>query len=132
MPVTRPSDDNELVRLALDHAEIGGLADGGLHRRGIELAVGLGTRTPHGRTLAAVEHAELDARRIGHPAHQPVERIDLADQMALAETADGGIAGHRADGRKAMGHQRRPRTHARRRARGLAAGVAAADDDDVE
>ena len=69
---------------------------------------------------------------IRDPAHQAVQRIDLADQMALAEAADRGIAGHRADGRKAMGHQRRPGAHARRRARGLAAGVAAADDDNVE
>ena len=52
--------------------------------------------------------------------------------MALAETADRGIAGHRPDGREAMGHQGSPRTYPRSRARGLAAGVAATDDDDVE
>ncbi len=66
------------------------------------------------------------------PAHQTVQRIDLAHQMALAETADRGIAGHRADGRKAMGHQHRARPHARRRTGGLAACVAATNDDDVE
>ena len=87
--------------------------DRGLHRGRIELAVGLGARTADGRTLAAIEHPELDAAGIGDPAHQAVERIDLADQMALAEPADGGIAGHRADGRKAMGDQRRPRAHPR-------------------
>ena len=31
-----------------------------------------------------------------------------------------------------VGHQRRPRAHARRRGRGLTAGMAAADHDDVE
>ena len=71
-------------------------------------------------------------RGIRDAAHQPIQRIDLADQMALAETADRGIAGHRTDGRKAMGHQRRRRAHAAGRARGFAAGVASADDDDVE
>ena len=52
--------------------------------------------------------------------------------MALAEPADGRIAGHRADGREPVGQQRGPRAHARGRRRGLAAGVAAADHDDVE
>ena len=124
--------DDQLIRLAFDHAEIGGLADRGLHRGGVKLAVGLGARSADGRTLAAVQHPELDAAGIGDPAHQAVQGVDLADQMTLAETADGGIAGHRADGRKAVGHQRGLRAHPRSRARGLAAGVAAADDDDVE
>ena len=103
-----------------------------LHRRGIELAIGLGARPAHRRTLASVEHPKLDAAGIGDPAHQPVQRIDLADQVALAEPADRWIAGHRADGREPVRHQRGPRTHARGRGRGLAAGVAAADDDNVE
>ena len=36
----------------------------------VELAVGLGARPADGRPLAPVEHAELDAGGIGHPAHQ--------------------------------------------------------------
>ena len=102
-----------------------------LHGRRIELAVGLRARAAHRRALAAVEHPELDAAGVGHPAHQAVERIDLAHQMALAEPADRRIARHRADGREPMRDQRRARAHARGRRRGLAAGMAAADDDDV-
>ena len=69
---------------------------------------------------------------IGHPAHQAVERIDLAHQMALAEPADGRDCTTCADGRETMGDQRRARAHARGRGRGLAAGMAAADDDHIE
>ena len=69
---------------------------------------------------------------VGDPAHQAVQRVDLAHEMALAEPADGRIAGHLADGGEAVGDQRRARAHARRGGRGLAAGMAAADDDDVE
>ena len=69
----------------------------------VELAVGLGARALHGRALGAVEQPELDAGRVGHPAHQAVERIDLAHQVALAEPADGRVAGHLADGREACG-----------------------------
>ena len=69
---------------------------------------------------------------VGDAAHQPVERVDLADQMAFAEAADGRIAGHRADRRGGVGDQRRARAHARRGGGRLAAGMAAADHDDVK
>src|ERR1700744_2772518 len=52
--------------------------------------------------------------------------------MALAETADRGVAGHRADGRKAVRHQRGAGAHSRRGTCGLATGVAATDDDYIE
>ena len=52
--------------------------------------------------------------------------------MTLAQPADRGIAGHRADGRESMGHQRRPGAHPRGRGRRLAARVASANDDDIE
>ncbi len=69
---------------------------------------------------------------IGDAAHHAVEGIDLAHQMALAEPADGRIAGHGADGRQLMGDQRRARTHARRGGGRLRPRVAAADDDHIE
>ena len=110
----------------------GGLRGSPLHRGGIELAIGLGARTAHGRALAAVQNPELDAALVGDAAHQAVERIDLADQMAFAEPADGRIAGHGADGGELMRDQRGSRAHAGRRGRGFTAGMAAADHDDVE
>jgi hypothetical protein len=61
-----------------------------------------------------------------------LQRIDLADQMTLAESTNRRIAGHRSDSGKAMGQQGGRDTHPRRRTRGLAAGVATADDDNVE
>src|SRR3954471_14449759 len=90
--------DDQFIRLAFDHAEIGGLPDRGLHGGGVKLTVRLGPWSADGRTLAPVQHPKLDPTRIRHPTHQTVQRINLADQMALAETSDGGIAGHRPDG----------------------------------
>ena len=80
----------------------------------------------------AVQHPELDAGGVGDPAHEAVEGVDLADEMAFAEAANGGIAGHFADRGEAVGDQRGLRAHARRGRGGLAAGMAAADDDDIE
>jgi hypothetical protein len=52
--------------------------------------------------------------------------------MAFAETTDGGVAGHGADSREIVGHQRGPRAHPGGGACSLAAGVAATDDNNVE
>ena len=135
-PVTIPATaavlDDQVLDRGLDHLEIGRRPDRRLHGLAIELAVGLGARALHGRALGAVEQAELDAGGIRHPPHQAVQRIDLAHQVALAEPADGRIARHLADGGEAVRHQRRARAHAGRGRRSLAAGMAAADDDDVK
>src|SRR5690606_6315619 len=103
-----------------------------LHRRRIELAVGLRARTAHGRALALVEHAKLDAGRVRNAPHQAVERIDLAHEMAFAESADRRITGHRADGRELVRDERGVRAHARARSRGFGAGVSTTHNDDVE
>ena len=123
--------DDEVLDRGLDHVQVRRGADRRLHGLAVELAVGLGAGALHRRAFAAVQHAELDAGLVGDPAHQPVQRVDLADEMALAEPADGRIAGHLADGGEAVGDQRRPRAKPRRGGSGLAAGMAAADDDDV-
>ncbi len=124
--------DQKIVGLALDHRQICGFPDRGLHRRRIQLAIGLGARTAHGRALSAIQHLELDAAAVGNPAHQAVQSVDFPDQMALSEPADGRIAGHRADRRKSMGDERRGSAQARGSGRGLTAGVAAANHDHIE
>ncbi len=45
-------------------------------------------RRAHGRTLARVQGAELDARAIGGARHRAAQRVDLADQVPLADAAD--------------------------------------------
>ena len=124
--------DDQVAHRPLDHLEVGRGADRRLHGGPVELAVGLGAGALHRRPLRPVQQAELDAGGIGDPAHQAVQRIDLAHQVALAEPADGRIAGHLADGVEAVRYQRRARAHAGSGGRGLTAGMAATDHDDVE
>ncbi len=124
--------DDQVLDPALDHLEIGGGADRRLHGLAIELAVGLGARALYGGALGAIEQPELDAGGVGDAAHKAVEGIDLAHQMALAEAADGRVAGHLADGREGMGDEGRAGAHAGRRGRSFAAGMAAAHNDHVE
>src|SRR4051812_49666825 len=103
--------DDELIRLAFDHAEIISLPDRGLYGSGVKLAVRLSARSANCWTLATVQHPKLDPTGIGRPAHETVQGIDLTDQMTLAETADGGIAGHGADGGETVSHQGSPGAH---------------------
>ena len=70
--------------------------------------------------------------RVRRPAHQAVERVDLAHQVALAEPADRRVARHLAEPVEAVRGERDARAHAVRRQRRLGAGVAAADDDHVD
>ena len=102
-----------------------------LHHGLILPPVGLRAQRVHGWPFAAVEHPVLDAGLIGRARHLAAERIELAHEVALARTADGGVAGHVADGvhidGKADGVQSQPRGGQR----GLNARVARADDGDV-
>ena len=103
-----------------------------LDRFAIELAIRLGPGTANRRPLGPVEHPELDAAAIRRPAHDAIERIDFPDEMALAEAADGRVAGHLANGRKLVGDERGLGPEPRRRRGRLGPGVTAANDDDVE
>ena len=97
----------------------------------IEFAVGLGARAPDGRAFAAVEQRNWMPARIGDAAHDAIQRIDFPHQMALAEAANGRIAGHLADGRESV-RQSSVARPCGPRGRRFAAGMAAADHDDIE
>ena len=62
----------------------------------------------------------------------PPERIDLLDQVALANAADRRIAAHLPERLDAVREQKCAPAHTRRGERRLGAGMTAADDDHVE
>ncbi len=103
-----------------------------LHCRAIKRAIGLGAGPAHRRALAAVEQAKLDARRIRHAAHQarPAHRSRAPDgpcpprQWRDCRTSRPGC-------RERWVSSRVRAPSARRRRRRFAAGMAAADHDDV-
>ena len=127
-----PVADEEVVGLAFDHVEIRLGRECGLHGAGIEPAVGLGARAAHGRALAPVEQAELDAGRVRHAPHEPVQRIDLAHEMPFPEPADGRVARHGADRPETVRDEGRRSAEPRRGGSRLAARMAPAHHDHVE
>ena len=111
------------VRLVFQHAPDRGF---------VEHTVCLGPRGAHGRALAGVENAKLNARLVGGQGHSTAQRIDLFDQMAFANAANRGVAAHLPQSLDVVGEQQGLAAHARSGQRSLAPGVAAADDDDVK
>src|SRR5690606_35835982 len=87
----------DVVDLPLDDGQPRLCRKGRLHGLAVELTVHLRPRAAYGGTLAPVEDAELDAGKVRYPAHQPVQRVDFPDQMALAEPANGRVAAHLAN-----------------------------------
>src|SRR5277367_326620 len=74
----------------------------------------------------------MNAGAVDGAAHHPVQRVDFLDQRALGNAANGRIAGHFTDGGLLLGNKRGTRSNARRYRRCFAAGVTAADNDDIE
>jgi len=102
------------------------------HLGAVECLVALGAGAPDGGAAGGVEQAELDAAGVGDLAHDAAEGVDLADQMALGDAADGWVAGHLGDEVEVEREERCAQTHARGGGGGFAACVAGADDKDVE
>ena len=64
--------------------------------------------------------------------HGAAERIDLFHEVPLADAADRRVAGHRPQGFDIVGQQQGLLAGACGRERGFGAGMATADDDNVE
>eukprot|EP00964_Phaeocystis_antarctica_P032006 scaffold18107_cov57-Phaeocystis_antarctica.AAC.3 len=82
----------QVVDRRLDDGEVGHLEQRAQHRGAVQVAVRLRARPLHRRPLASVQHAEMDAGLVDHAAHQTVEGVDLAHEVALADAADRRVA----------------------------------------
>ena len=116
---------------ALFDVEVGDRHQEALHLGAVDLHVGLGARGADGGALLGVEVFEVDGGAVGEAAHDAAHGVDLTDQLPLGLTADGGVAGHVADGVDVHRQQERAAAHDGERVRCFAASVAAANDDGV-
>ena len=123
--------DDEVDDFGLADVEAGLRFEHFAHFDAIELLVALGAGAPDGGTARGVEQAELDADGVGDFAHDAAERVDFADEMALGDAADGGVAAHLGDEIEVHGDERGLEAHARGGHCGFAAGVTGAHDDDI-
>ena len=89
----------------------------------IQLTIGLRPGRSYRRPLTPIENAKLDTGAVGGQRPRTAQRIDLLDQVALADTTDRRIAAHLPQGIDVVGQQQGARTHPRRGERGLGAGM---------
>jgi hypothetical protein len=97
----------------------------------VELSIRLGARSPHSGAFARIQRSKLNTGPVGSASHSASQRVDLSNQMALADTADGGIAAHLAQRFDALSQQESAGAHASSREGSLRAGMTTTDDDDV-
>src|SRR5690625_4190999 len=64
------------------------------HSNRIHHAIALTTRAPHCRTLAPVEHPELNTRLITYNSTQSSKRIDLSDQLSFSNASHCRVTRH--------------------------------------
>lgn len=84
----------------------------------------------NGRPLSTVQEPKLNPGPIGRLTHNPIQRINFAHQMALAQSANRRIARHHANSIFSERYQRCSNTHARRGRSRLNARVPTTDDYD--
>ncbi len=132
-------DPRELIALheqitdhALEQLQSGDVFEQAPHRAFVKAAVGLGAGSAHRRAFAGVERAELDARLVDGEGHDTAEGVDFFDQMPLADTTDGWIAGHLADGIEVLGEQKCAHAETGGRSSRFRPGVTTANDDDIK
>jgi hypothetical protein len=124
--------NKQIVHPLLKQGQTGLVFHHGADGLAIEIAVGLGASGTHRRALAGIQGAELDTGPVDRTRHGTTQGVDLAGEVPLADAADGGVAGHLADGVQVLGQQKCPRTGPRRREGRLGAGVTAAHNDDIK
>ncbi len=103
----------------------------GLGAKLVGFFVALCSRRSHARAFAGIQHAKLNAGRVGVEPHHAAERVDLADHLALGLATDRRVARHLADRVEVLRQHERRAAEARCGTGGLDASVAGADDDHV-
>ncbi len=117
--------------LALDQLKAGLRLDRVLDRCLEQRSVSLNPRPPDRAALRAIEHPVMDRRGVCRARDQPVEGIDLAHQVPLAEATDRRVAAHSPDCVEIEADEADARIHPRSHGGRLAAGMAAPDDEEI-
>ena len=67
------------------------------HLGAVQTAVGLGPRRLDRRAARTVKKSKLNARPVNHAAHNTAERVNLANDVSLGNTADRRVTRHLPD-----------------------------------
>lgn len=128
----RGTVDHNVRNRALDEREVRVRAELFLHILLIQCPVYLCSRAPDRGPFAAIENSELDTSFISYAAAETVEGIDLSEHGALADTAEGRVAGTGTNGVQFLGYEGGLCASSGSSCTGFGAGMASTDNDDIE
>jgi hypothetical protein len=103
-----------------------------LYRQSISSSISLDAWTANCASLAPVQHPTVNRGPVCRDGHNPTHRIDFANKMALAYTANRRIAGHLSQIITAKGYKGGSSAAARGSAGSFAARMASTNDQNVE
>ena len=101
------------------------------HGQAIGLLIALDPGAPDRRAFGGVQQPELDAGLVGQEAHDAPQGIDFFDQMTFGQPAHRRVAGHVGHGVQVEIEQQDVQAHAGCGQGTFAAGMAAADDNEI-
>ena len=119
---------DQFLCLVLPHIEVVGMVERPPPFPDELAPVALCAWTPHGWSLGAVEHAELDGGGICHLSHLTAQRVNLADYLSFGNATDGRVARHLGNLVHVHCHQTRLCSHVCRSCCSFTSSVPAADD----
>ena len=131
-PAHRAVLEDQVLHRLLEQHQVRTTLERVADERTVQGAIDLGSGRAHRGPLSRVEPAEVDTAVVRSNPHEPAQRVDLLDQVALADTPDGGVAAHLAERLDALREKQGARAEPGARERGFGAGVSAADHDGVE
>ena len=105
------------------------------HGLGPELVgffIALGARGVHAGAFGTIQHTELNGGGVGIKSHESAEGVDFPNHLTFGDAADGGIAGHLADGIEILSEQGDRTAETLGGEGGLDTGVTCSDDGHVE
>ena len=98
---------------------------------GVGRLVALDPDGADGGSARGVEGAILEAGEVGIEAHFAAEGVEFNDEVGLGESADGGVAGHQAEGVALGGDEEGVAAHPGGGEGGFASGMAGTNDEDI-
>jgi len=131
-PGNTATSQQERRYAAFENGQILLLSYDGLYGRGKASTIRLDARPLHCLALGRVQHPVVYGRCITSSGDHAVKGVDLPDQMAFAQSANGRITRHGPNRSLIEGDKRRSRAASRADRRRLNAGVSATDHDYVK
>ena len=121
----------KIGHLAFDDIQACDLSQFNLHPLAIQLTICLQPWALNRRAFFSIKKAVLDPGNVRDASHQPVECVDLADQVSFPKTSDRRITRHNANRGGLHRDKRRSGTHAAGYSRSFHAGMSTPNHDDV-